>query len=69
MGRPGFDEPGRSRRKGPGPIYSAREVIETTNRYNENDGMSKRVHELAFDIVICFGSEGYFASEHELACQ
>ena len=31
--------------------------------------MSKRVHELAFDIVICFGSEGYFASEHELACQ
>ena len=30
------------------------EVLETTNRYNENDGVSKRVHELAFGIVICF---------------
>ena len=56
LGRPGFDEPGRSRRKG--QIYSARKVLETTNRYNENDGVSKRVHELAFGIVICFGSGG-----------
>ena len=52
-GRPGFDEPDRSRRKG--QIYSAREVLETTNRYNENNGVSKRVHELAFGIIICFG--------------
>ena len=36
----------------------AREVLELTNRYNENDGVSKRVHGLAFGIVICFGSEG-----------
>ena len=52
MGRPGFDEPGRSRREG--EIYSAPEVLETTKRYNENDGVRKRVHELAFGIVICF---------------
>ena len=44
---------GRSRRKG--EIYSAPKVLETTNRYNENDGVSKRVQELAFGIVICFG--------------
>ena len=39
-----------------GEIYSAPEVLQTTNRYNENDGVSKRVHELpvAFGIVICF---------------
>ena len=55
MGRPGFDEPGRSRRKR--EIYSAPGFLEKTNRYNENDGVSKRVHELvvAFGIVICFG--------------
>ena len=29
-----------------------------TNRYKENHGVSKRVYELAFGIVICFGSEG-----------
>ena len=33
------------------------EVVETTNRYNENDGVTRskpeRVHELAFGIVIC----------------
>ena len=57
LGRPGFGEPGRSRRKG--QIYSAPEVLETTNRYNENDGVSKGVHELAFGIVICFGSEEF----------
>ena len=34
------------------------EVLERTNRYNENDGVSKRVHELAFGFVNCFGSEG-----------
>ena len=56
-GRPGFDEPDRSRRKG--QIYSAREVLETTNRYNENNGVSKRVHELAFGIIICFGAEAW----------
>ena len=39
-----------------GQIYCAPEVLEITNRYNENDGVSKRVHELAFGIVICFGS-------------
>ena len=33
-------------------------VLEITNRYNENDGVSRRVHKLAFGIVICFGSEG-----------
>ena len=37
-----------------GEIYSAPEVLETTNRYNKNDGVSKRVHELAFGIVNCF---------------
>ena len=51
MGRPGFGEPDQSRRKGQ---ISAREVLETTNRYIENDGVSKRVHELG--IVICFAS-------------
>ena len=35
-------------------MYSAPEVLETTNRYNENDGVSKRVHELAFGIVVFF---------------
>ena len=30
--------------------------FQRTNRCNENDGVSKRVHELAFGIVICFGS-------------
>ena len=34
----------------------APEVLETTNRHNENDGVSKRVHEPALGIVICFGS-------------
>ena len=38
-----------------GQIYPAPEVLEITNRYNENYGVSKRVHELAFGIVICFG--------------
>ena len=36
------------------PFENAPEVLEITNRYNENDGVSKRVHELAFGIVICF---------------
>ena len=27
---------------------------QSENRYNENDGVSKRVDELAFGIVICF---------------
>ena len=35
---------------------------ETTNRYNENDVACTLVHELALGIVICFGSEGYFAN-------
>ena len=35
-------------------------VLETTNRYNnENDGVNKRVHELSFGIVICFGSAAF----------
>ena len=39
-------------------IYCAPEVsLEITNRYNENDRASKRVHELAFGNVVCFGSE------------
>ena len=46
----------RAVREERGQIYSAPEVLQTTNRYNENDGVSKRVHELAFGIVICFGS-------------
>ena len=29
---------------------------ETSNGNNENDGVSKRVHELAFGVVICFES-------------
>ena len=41
-----------------GQIYCAPEVLQITNRYDENDGVSLRVHELAFGIVICFGSEG-----------
>ena len=41
-----------------GQIYCAPEVLQITNRYNENDGVSKRVHELAFGIVICFGGLG-----------
>ena len=45
----------RAVREERGQIYSAPEVLEITNRYNENDGVSKRVHELAFGIVICFG--------------
>ena len=47
---------GRSRK---GEIYSAPEALETTNRYNENDGVSTRhgVQELAFGIVICFGHQ------------
>ena len=49
----------RAVREGRRQIYSAPEVLEATNRYNENDGVSKRVHEPAFGIVICFGSEGY----------
>ena len=35
-------------------MYSAPEDLVTTNGYNENDGASKRVHELAFGVVICF---------------
>ena len=48
----------RAVREERGQIYSAPEVLETTNRYNENDGVSKRVRELAFGIVIRFGGEG-----------
>ena len=48
----------RAVREEGGQIYSAPEVLEITNRYDENDGVSKRVHELAFGIVFCFGSEG-----------
>ena len=40
----------------PNASYSAPEVLEITNLNNENDGVSKRVHELAFGIVICFES-------------
>ena len=42
-----------------GQIHCAPEVLEIINRYNENDhGVSKRVHELAFGFVtvICFES-------------
>ena len=47
-----------------GQIYCAPEVLEITNQYNENDGVSKRVHELAFGIVIYFGKmdESYHGS-------
>ena len=48
----------RAVREERGQIYSAPEVLERTNRYNENDGVSKRVQELAYGIVTCFGSEG-----------
>ena len=33
-------------------IYTAPEVLETTKRYNENDGVSKRVHELASSALV-----------------
>ena len=58
LGRPGFGEPGRSRKKDiPGrsrkkDIPKFQRLV-TTNRYAENDGVSKRLHELAFCIVIC----------------
>ena len=42
-----------SRRKGESNITRPRDE-ETTNRFYENDGLSTRVHELAFGIVICF---------------
>ena len=48
----------RAVREERGQIYSAPEVLETTNQYNENDGVSKLVHEQALGFVICFGSEG-----------
>ena len=35
-------------------VYCAPAVLEITNQYHENDGVSKRV----LGIVICFGSEG-----------
>ena len=38
-------------REGRRQIYCAPEVLEIINRYNENDGVSKRVHELAYGIV------------------
>ena len=38
----------RAVREERGQIYSAPEVLETTSRYNENDGVSKREHEPAF---------------------
>ena len=34
-------------------------IRETANRYNEKDGVSKRVHELAFGIVICFVAKSF----------
>ena len=37
----------------PGSLKLQVLVQEKTNRYNENDGMSTLVHELAFGIVIC----------------
>ena len=40
--------------KGPGANITRPRDQETTSRYNENDGVSKRVHELAFGDVICF---------------
>ena len=46
---------GRAVREERGQIYSAPEVLAKTNRYNENDDVSKRVHEPAFGIVICVG--------------
>ena len=51
LGLPVFDEPRSSRRKG--QVYSARKVLETTNRYNENDGVSKRVHEpVSYSVLV-----------------
>ena len=46
----------RAVREERGEYYSAPAVQETANRYNVNDGASKRVHELrlAVGIVICF---------------
>ena len=52
LGRPGcgFGQPGRSSRKG--EIYSAPEVLETTNRYNENDSVSKLVHSESSSVLV-----------------
>ena len=51
----------RAVREESGQTYSAPEVLETTNRYYENDGVSKRVHELAFGIVILV-AQSFFTS-------
>ena len=47
--------PGRLEKKGE---VTAPPHQETTNRYDENDGVSTLVHELAFGIDICFGRHG-----------
>ena len=41
-------------------------IRETTNRYNDNDCVSKRVHELAFGIVICFAGAKTVVKECKL---
>ena len=61
LGRSSFSKLGRLEKKGAN-ITRPRDQRPgggRTNRYNENDGMSTLVHELAFGIAICFGSEGY----------
>ena len=53
MGRPSFGE--APFEKEGANIIRPRDQ-ETSNGNNENDGVSKRVHELAFGVVICFES-------------
>ena len=52
-----------------GQIYCAPEVLQRTNRYNEDDGVSKRVHELAFGIVICLLLPLSFSTRKQLSIQ
>ena len=54
LGLPSCGKSGRLEKKGANITHPQDQ--ETTNLYNENDSVSTLVHELAFDIVICFGS-------------
>ena len=55
LSRPSFGEPGRLDNKAANITRPRGQ--ETAYRFNENDGVSTRVHELAYGIVICFGIE------------
>ena len=50
MGRPSFSEAGRLEKKG--RIITRPRDQETTNRCNENDGVSTLVHELSSSALV-----------------